>query len=221
MVAALEEYRIVYMAIPKAACTSVKATLAAWDQSKDYQLDDFMGNFETRKVNPHAVYPTTRFRPHRWQAFEGWWRFSVVRDPLKRLLAVYSDRVFGRKELFNSPKIRRQSEFPPDPDPDFFFQNLQSYRKLSSVVKHHALPSRLFIGAPPFKFDKIFPVEHVEELAAELTNRTGQNVTIPRLNKSSKSLSLNDLSKTTQNILAKELELEYSDLSNFYQNPFA
>ena len=125
-----------------------------------------------------------------------------------------------QQELYHSPKIRRQSEFPPDPDPDFFFQNLQFYRQLSSVIKHHAFASRLFIGPPPHDFERVYRVEEIDELANDLSKISGKSVKIPRLNRSVNGISLDELSEKTKNKLAELLQQEYSDLSNFYTNPF-
>lgn len=216
MVVAIKKYRIAYTAVPKAACSSVKAALGSIDPEKSIPISDFISG----QVNPHAVYQTMRFRPHRWQRYEGWWRFTVIRDPLKRLLSVYSDRVLDRRELLNSPKIRRQTELTPEPDPDFFFQNLKSYMQLSSVVKHHALPTRLFIGPKPYDYDRVYRTDEIDTLSRDLSERTGMVCKVPRLNSSSTAIKFTDLSNRTQIILSKYLEEEYQDLSEYFDNPF-
>jgi len=216
MVVAIKVHRIAYMPVPKAACSSVKAALATIDPDVEIDLKALAKNNNVA----HRIYPTTRFRPHRWQEYEGWWRFTVVRDPLTRLLSVYSDRVQGRQELFNSPKIRRQSEFPPDPDPDFFFQNIQSYIELASVIKHHAMPARLFIGRKPLKYDRVFTVGQIPELEGELRRISGLPVSVPRSNVSKVKLEFSSLSPETQSFLAKFLQDEYSHLSDYFKNPF-
>jgi hypothetical protein len=216
MVVAVRAHRIAYMPVPKAACSSVKAALATIDPDVEIDLEAAAIDNDVA----HGIYPTMRFRPHRWKEFEGWWRFTVVRDPLKRLLSVYSDRVQGRQELFNSPKIKRQSEFPPDPDPDFFFQNIEDYKRLASVVKHHALPVRLFIGSKPMKYDRIFTVAQIPELEGELGMICKAPVNVPRINASKEKLDFSTLTGKTQAFLAEFLQEEYDHLKGYFENPF-
>ena len=215
MVIAIAAHKIAYMAVPKAACTSVKAALMTIDPDKEppQKLD------AAAILAIHRAYPTMRFRPHRWREYEGWWRFTVVRDPLKRLMSVYTDRVVGRSELHNSPKMRAQSALPKDPEPDFFFQNLPRYIALASSIKHHTLPFRLFIGPPPFLYDRIYRVEELPELAEALSQHSGQPVTIPRLNRSSGPLSPETLAPRTLGAIRDFLADDYEKLADFYENP--
>lgn len=218
MVIAINAHRIAYMAVPKAACTSVKAALACVDPENDHTLETISKNSEI----VHAIYPTKRFRPHRWEKYEGWSRFTVVRDPLKRLLSVYSDRVEGRKGLLNSPKLKRQSELTATPNPDEFFLNISAYMKLASVIKHHALPTWLFTGKAPVegKYDHVFKIEEIPELEIYLSEVVGDQVSLPRFNKSSQKLTFDTLEPKTQDHLAVFLADEYEYLKGFYENPF-
>lgn len=216
MVVAVPFHKIAYMAVPKAACSSVKATLATIDPDIDITFDMLSADVELA----HAVYPTMRFRPHRWEEYEGWWRFTVLRDPLKRLLSVYTDRVVARKELHNSPKLRKQTVLSVDPDPDFFFQNLADYSRKSSVIKHHALPVKLFIGPKPLLYDRIFTINQLGDLETVLSERVGQTVKIPRFNSSGRKINIDDLQPQTREIIAETLAPDYDHLSDYFENPF-
>lgn len=218
MCVVLPQLRIVYMPIPKAACTSVKAALSSIDDDSPISGEDIQKNSKV----VHRHYQTTRFRPHRWEPYcDGtWWRFSVVRDPLKRLLSVYSNRVVGLRELHNSPRLRAQSSLPLDPDPDFFFQNLKSYMDLSSSIKHHALPARLYIGPKPMKFDRIYRTDEIKVLADDLSAKVGREVVVPRFNESKKSISMQDLNTKTVASLKDRLAEEYEHLGDYFTNPF-
>ncbi|WP_413821694.1 sulfotransferase family 2 domain-containing protein [Tateyamaria sp.] len=104
------------MAVPKAACSSIKAALAVIDPTQD--TTDPM-TLEQKQV--HNIYPTQRFRMHRWDQVLDYFRFTVVRDPLKRLLGVYTNRVVGLRKLHNCRKIKRgRVNLTADPDPDYF-----------------------------------------------------------------------------------------------------
>ncbi|MEO0390980.1 MAG: sulfotransferase family 2 domain-containing protein [Pseudomonadota bacterium] len=214
----LPKLRIVYMAVPKAACTSVKTALAGIDDSSPISAEDIQHDSDI----VHKHYNTSRFRPHRWNPYcDGtWWRFSVVRDPLQRLLSVYTNRVVGLRELHNSPRLRKQTELSLDPDPDFFLQNIRGYMALASSIKHHALPTRLFIGPKPIRFDRIYRVDELDVLAEDLSAKSGKQVVIPRANKSKNALSLADLNETTINFLKQHLAEDYDHLGDYFSNPF-
>jgi hypothetical protein len=215
MVVAISAHRIAYMALPKAACSSVKAALSSIDLDMTIPQEELRRNGDI----VHKYYPTRRFRPHRWEQYDGWWRFAVVRDPLSRLLSVYTDRVIGRQELKASRRLRQVEHLTVDPDPDFFFQNIQSYKRFSSAVKHHALPARLFIGPRPLRYDAVYRVNELPDLGKKLSEITGQPVSIPRLNKSQAKLKFDDLAPPTQDVLREVLAQEYEDLQDYFENP--
>lgn len=214
----LPHLNVIYMPIPKAACTSVKFALAGLDPNRTLPMSYFSEDVSRL----HKIYKTSRFRPHRWQPYcDGtWWRFTVIRDPLRRILSLYQNRVVEMRELFNSPRLRAQTRLPMDPDPDFFFQNLRDYMDHASVVKHHALPSRVFIGPRPFLFDDIYKVEELNALAERLSERAGQSVVIPRLNTTQTPLQFSDLSSKTQSALKLFLLEDYINLRDYYPIAF-
>jgi len=55
----------------------------------------------------HKLYPTMRFRPHRWQEMDDFWRSCIIRGPVKRLMSGFLDRVVERGELKNPRKLAR------------------------------------------------------------------------------------------------------------------
>ncbi|MFZ5961752.1 sulfotransferase family 2 domain-containing protein [Thalassococcus sp. BH17M4-6] len=215
MVIAVESHKIAYMALPKAGCSSVKAALARVDPDVTLPPED--------KIDVHtwhAIYPTRRFRPHRWQAYADYWRFAVVRDPVKRLMSVYTNRVVEFRDLHNCRSILRgRVDLPKDPDPDFFFSNLQAYCEASSIIKHHCLGAKLFLGPKPLRYDRIYRTEDLGQLPADLERITGQAVTLPRENKSGERLQIDDLKYGTVRKLRAFLDDEYSYLSGYYDNP--
>ena len=217
MVIRVDAHKIAYMAVPKAACSSVKAAMGALDPANDITDPDA---FEQKQV--HGLYPTQRFRMHRWDRVADYYRFTVVRDPLKRLFGVYTNRVVARRELFGNRKIKRgRVDLPPDPDPDFFFQNLSPYIAIASVIKHHALPTICFTGKDLGRFSRVYRTADLPVLADDLSEHVGQEVVIPHFNSSDIKLTLDDLKPSTHKALAARLEDEYAHLAEFFDNPFA
>ncbi|MBY5932597.1 sulfotransferase family protein [Tateyamaria omphalii] len=216
MVIRVDSHRLAYMAVPKAACSSVKAALAVLDPLQSQQSAEDLGQKQV-----HAIYPTMRFRKHRWDYLENHFKFTVVRDPLKRLLAVYTNRVEGLEILTHCRKIRRgRVHLPTEPDPDYFFQNLSAYVATSSDIKHHTLPTALFTGTDWSAFTKVYRTGEMQQLGDALSNHTGRDVAIPHFNSSDRRLDLGDLAPQTQRVLEVLLEDEYAHLAPYYDNPF-
>ncbi len=205
------------MALPKAGCSTVKAALAQIDPSVTLPPED-----ERDVMTWHGLYPTVRFRPHRWAQYGGYWRFCVVRDPLRRLLSVYTNRVVERRDLHNCRNILRgRVDLPKDPDPDFFFCNLKAYVAASSVIKHHVLPAWLFLGPDLGAYDRVLKTTELASLGEELSARSGRPVEILRENRSSLQLSFDDLGPEAQRAIRDHLAEEYRYLRDFYANPLA
>lgn len=217
MVVAVEPLHVAYMAVPKAACSSVKAALAIADPGVDRDLTDFSADL----MAAHNVYPTMRFRRHRWVEYQGWFRFTVVRDPLKRLLSVYTDLVASRNQLKNSRKFQNgRAPVTDEPDPDFFFQNLDTYTEFASVMHHHTLPTQIFTGPKLKRYTKVYTTAQMADLARDLTQATGRDITIPRLNKSKAKLRYDDLAPQTRDAIRTRLEPEYAHLSDYFDRPW-
>lgn len=202
------------MAVPKAACSSVKACLALIDPAKQISGPD-----ELDLMDIHKLYPTRRHRPYRFRQYRGWWRFCVLRDPVKRLMSVYSDVVDGRELLRCSPKLRSgRVNLPVDPSPDFFFQNLETYMRKVSVIKHHALSARLFVGPDLSQYDRVYKVSELDDMARDLRIRTRFRARVLRFNKSREPISFDDLKPQTRDALRPFLKKEYALMDGLYDD---
>ena len=211
MVICIQAHKIAYMAVPKVACSSIKAALCAIDANSDIPKAEIAASFDKL----HIQYPTKRFRLHRWEMYKDCWRFAAVRDPLKRLLSVYTDRKEQKNDLFRSPRLRN-SQLSKDPDPNYFFENLHEYSALSSVIKHHVLSTRIFLGPDLSRYNRIYRIEDLDQLATDVSRRIDAPFTIPRMNKSQHHLSANDLSKKARKVIHDHLAVDYQLLSDFY-----
>ncbi|MEP1519089.1 sulfotransferase family 2 domain-containing protein [Ascidiaceihabitans sp.] len=212
----VEAHKIAYMALPKAACSSVKKALAMIDPAVDVEsLPETKYEYDKW----HSVYPTQKFRTYRWQRNieKDWFGFAVVRDPVKRLMACYTNRVVERGELKNSRNLKNGTyNLPVEPDPDFFFQNIDTYRKAASSIKHHAMHTWLFTGPDLSAFTKVYTTEKMADLVRDVQDWTNVPFEIGRENTSSMRLTLDDLKPETVKALTPWLCLEYGFLINHY-----
>jgi hypothetical protein len=213
LVIAVDAFKIAYVALPKAGCSSVKKALAG--------LDPWVAVPDRADVHTwHALYPTRRHSRGEWARYAGHFRFCVVRDPARRLMSCYTDIVRGRSALKDSPRVRASSGLPVDPDPDTFFSRLGRYRRKSSLVRHHVLGASVFLGATLAEdYDRVYRTDELDALAEDLSRHTGERVSMPHANSSGGVLSLFDLQGRTIDRLRPLLEEEYGFLSDYYANP--
>ncbi|WP_323768955.1 sulfotransferase family 2 domain-containing protein [Antarctobacter sp.] len=213
MVIAVDAWKLAYVALPKAACSSVKQALATLDPLVHVPKQPDVGVW-------HRTYPTSRYSRALWSQYHNYFRFCVVRDPARRLMSCYSDIVIKRRALRDSPRVRAAKGLPLMPDPDTFFMRLARYRRKSSIVKHHVLGASIFLGPNLSEdYDRVYRTCQLDELADELTRRTGDLVVMPHANPSGGELSLWDLNGRTIDRLRPILEPEYRYLSDHFVNP--
>lgn len=215
MAISLALHKLAYMALPKAACSSVKEALARLDPTVTIPREDRID-----AQTWHLIYPTRRFRSHRWDALSDHWRFCMVRDPARRLMSVYTNRVQQFCDLESSRKLKLGSSgLPLDPDPDTFFRNLAAYCRESSRIKHHAAGAWLFLGPKLRGYDRIYRTSELEDLAWDLSLLTRRKVQMMHRNRSVDELRLEDLAGATIDALRPFLEREYAYMGAFFQNP--
>jgi len=219
MVVAVDAHKVAYMAVPKAACSSVKAALATLDP---HVSGETKACFETDVMAVHRLYPTRRHSAERWRGYRGWFRFTVVRDPLQRMLSLYTDLIAGRRILHDSANFQRgRAPLPQDPGPDEFFLDLADYMQWASAVKHHALPMRLFTGPDLDAYDRVYRTGELDELSDDLGRVTGRAVTVPRLNESRTRLDFAALRAETRAALRARLDPEYMFLGDYFAPPWS
>lgn len=211
MTITVQDLSVAYQAVPKAACSSVKAALALLDSGVTTPLEAMAR--DNRRI--HRIYQTSRFQLNRWRRYRNHFRFTVVREPVRRLLSVYTNRVIAKQELPNSPRLRK-SGLPLDPDPDFFFQNLVPYMACSSVIKHHALHTYHFTGRDLSLYSKVYRTSDLDRLADDLSAHARREVTIPRFNSSEDALDFDALQPATRDAIMAYLEPEFELLGALF-----
>jgi chondroitin 4-sulfotransferase 11 len=89
----LEQYRAVYVEVPKVACSSIKIALAG-----------LLGiDLAASGGDPHkAPLPTPASRPSGSALYPGLFSFAFVRNPWDRLVSCYRDKILGEAPDFTS-----------------------------------------------------------------------------------------------------------------------
>jgi hypothetical protein len=174
--------RIVYIPIPKCACTTLKSVFHLLNYGSE-----FVPGHDQEVDNIHRQYAgTPEFRLNRLALYANWRRLVVVRDPVARFLSAYTSRVVGFGELGH--KFIGGSGgalgVPIDPDIHEFIASLHIYQAISPLVRHHFAPQACFAGPDLSAYTDVYRVEELGELHQMLELEYGQPFPMPQFQRS-------------------------------------
>lgn len=209
----IRDGKIGYRDIPKTACTSIKIVLYSLQFNKDFERSNHGGK------HIHQVMASLN-QPLNNAEF----KFIVVRDPIKRFLSAYANRVIFHKELSfnfiskNHPDLLDEIKVF-DPDLNQFIKYLDTYLKIKTI-RHHIKPISNFLNGNDLTyFTNVYKLENLHELEKDLSNISGKKVVFGRFQTGGPKIKINELSseqfKKLLNFYAKDYEL----LAGLYEKP--
>lgn len=212
MAVQIEGIAVTYYPIPKSGTSSVKyALMALGDKHAALAADpdnEVHSHLATSWVDPFAPV---------YDGMGG--KFTVVRDPLERLLSAYSSRILDTNVLTRpSAKAEMLASFglPLDPDPDTFILNVEKYSACSWEIRFHVASPRHFVGSSLFLFEHVFRFEEMDKVAAFLSSVSGKTVGMPRLQASRQKVSPSDLSPAALSKAMRFCRYDYGFLVDYY-----
>lgn len=134
----IPKLQIHYTPVPKAACSSIKNWFFQLENGMPFKNSIRNGS----AFHIHSYYSTTPFRKIPPQKADALWKFAVIRDPAKRLVSCYANRVVHYNELGNGRLSLAMIEMgaAPNPSLEYFIENLETYMSASASINHHASP---------------------------------------------------------------------------------
>ena len=204
-----------YFPVPKVACTSVKMGILRHNDPQAFNT--ISASDDRRKYNVHTVYPSYQFKP--WIARLKWPRrqwICVVRDPIKRAVSGYRNRILFHKDLEKIPAEElTQNGLAPNPDLNSFASNLQKYCDVSMAVHHHFAPHCFYLGTKPELYKRIFKLSEIDDLTA-LVATSGVALEIPHEQTGGPKVSISDLSKEGHDALYAFYAEDYNHWGNHF-----
>ncbi len=125
------------------------------------------GDFGARHI--HELYkvkiPVTR---EDIEALDGYWTFTVLRDPAKRLLSAYSKRVLYHRDMQENSRAYLRAALrglSTSPSVDVFLRKLARYRDFSHSIRSHTDPVSTFVGPELSLLDAVYRTDQLPHLA--------------------------------------------------------
>ncbi|MCC5987484.1 MAG: sulfotransferase family 2 domain-containing protein [Pararhodobacter sp.] len=175
----LDKHALSYLPVPKAACTSLKTLF--FEVQNGFPFRPFSTN--GRQWWIHDFYKTIPFEQIDHAAIAEHRRIAVLRDPVRRLLSCYSNRVVHHRELSREKarKPLKRADLPFDPDLPTFIAKLPAYCEAVPSIHHHAMPMVTYLGRDPAYFTRLYPMAELDQLVADMSALAGRELTLEKL----------------------------------------
>jgi hypothetical protein len=225
-----DTYKIAYFRVPKVACTSLKLAMHKVLFGVEHATpedDSIQGVLETKD-----------FKKRDLVNLDGYFKFAVIRDPIDRILSAYNDKILDAECLIAEDRQKRVQlanklvaltwldtktyrSLPLLPDISTVIQHIKLYRAKYRVVWGHTNPTRTYLGGDLSVFDRIYTLDQLDQLKADMEARTGSPFDIPRRNVSKPSTPVrrDDLEKGDLERLTTYLNDDYELLSDYFRRP--
>ncbi|MBF9048124.1 sulfotransferase family 2 domain-containing protein [Rhodobacterales bacterium LSUCC0031] len=177
----LPSQRMAFFFSPKSGGTSLRAFLFHVENGIAFRPFLVQG----KPMDANALVANYRFNRTDHAGLSQYRRFALLRDPVKRFLSGYANRVLHYRELSieAAGQALLQEGLPPDPDLATFVENYVAYLRCSQPMARHFLKQQKFIGTDPGYFEHIFKLEELEILTSFVNTTCGTKAQMPWLQK--------------------------------------
>lgn len=216
-----QRHGLAFFSVPKSASTSMKMVLYELEHGRPW-ID------EPDRVHPQ--FPTYPITEKDFTDTKGFWRFTIIRDPVARLLSSYGNRVHHHQDIARAVVRRHRDRLMFQlrnpglrlyPNPGAFFRDLARYQEISYSIWHHTVSVSTFIGTDLSRFDAIYRVDDLPELEAELSRRTGHAIALPREQTAGRKITLEMLPRPVRRAVLEHTRADYDLLRRYYTPPEA
>ena len=152
---------------------------------------------------------------------ENYFKFVVVREPIKRFLSAFSNKILRSRISLEKTQLTTSqylsiAQLGVNPEINWMIENLELYSEMSYDWHFHIKPQNTFMGNQIKGFDRVFQVERLGELGEKLSEITGFEINLPRLNTGGRKISLAELSEKSMKKLIDFYAKDYELLKDYY-----
>ncbi|WP_413161120.1 tetratricopeptide repeat protein [Capilliphycus salinus ALCB114379] len=207
----LERLGWIYTPIPKCACTSLKNLIYSLEFQRHYSEKE-------SKKSIHEFWNESIKYVRDLKSLKDYFKFAVVRDPVKRFLSCYKNLVIyqGDLRIKPNPEKLEKAGLKSDPTINEFVKELEKYVQISKEVNHHTKPQYLFLGQELAAYDFLCKIEDLEALKRILSEKLGREIELPKLQTEGPKITLQDLTQDSLEKLIEFYALDYELLKDFY-----
>ncbi|MDJ0594700.1 MAG: sulfotransferase family 2 domain-containing protein [Pleurocapsa sp. MO_226.B13] len=215
-----EKLKFLYVNVPKCACTSLKL----WIYKIEFGEEFARYKKDNKWIHIHKCGRLNQIILDKLPEDKKDYKIlTVIRDPIKRLISAYSNRVIHHNELGENTTYSddiKAAGLKFDPDINYFIKNLQEYGKKSKSILHHTKPIAKTIGKNLKLYTNIYPIEKIARIKEDIL--LDSNLTIDSLPEIPKSqtggpkLKLNILKPESFEKLVDYYAEDYELLRDYY-----
>ncbi len=198
-----------YIDVPKVACTSIKNAIYSLEERSEFERSE-------KYPDIHSYYVKNK------KTIKGCERtFLIVRDPIKRFLSAYGNRVCYHGELsrwfISTYRPELLKEIPVfNPGIGQFIDYLDIYIKSPSIY-HHVQPINKLLNVSSLsKISDLYKIEDLSDFSEEITKSTGKPFELGRYQTHGKKIHIKDLSKLHLEKLIDFYRKDYDLLRGIY-----
>jgi len=211
----LWDHKLTYVSVPKVACTSLKN--AFFEIENGFRFKRFRANGQPKHIH-NTVYPSRLYSEIPHGRITGHTRLTVVRDPVKRLLSCYSNRVvfFGELSSKHISDEFQEMGATPDPSIEEFVEKLGLYRDASRAIWRHSNPLADFLGNDSSYYHGVYSIEDLDAFRVRVEQIVGHDLQIRHLQTGGPKISPDELSPNTLRKIRKIYEEDYDIYGRFF-----
>ncbi len=207
---------LVYFPVPKVACTSIKWALL--NHNEDGLADR---NAEAREKgargipNVHNIYPSKPLRPTHFIRYFGKRWFCVVRDPVKRFLSAYGNRIVYHDDIKRYIPNLERAGLERHPDLDYFAMHIDEYSRINKRIRHHVRLQTDYLGRKPERFDRVFGMSELDEMKDYIAE-SGVEIELPHRQTGGPKFKPEDLSPSSMAHIKRYFAEDYAAFGEWF-----
>ena len=199
---------IAYLRIPKCACTSIGNLLFQIDEGNPFENEPN----QIRGVNVHSYFLKNKTY-HDVSIFGDYFKFTVIRDPIKRFISGYRNRVLYHNALLNLVEAKHIHKVPTLNE---FALNLEFYFRRNLEIEHHFAPQGFYLNGDLSFLDAVYKIENLAEVEKKLSQISKRTLTPVLSQTGGPKIKLGDLNKRAFRKLIDFYKSDYKLFNEFY-----